>query len=84
MTERRITENRGSRHTLIIRKVKPDDFGNYSCVADNAIGKSRQYLILSGKCTSGVLYIVRPELKLGVRLEADSYVRIYSRSKSFP
>lgn len=49
MTERRIAENRGSRHTLIIRKVKYEDFGNYSCVADNAIGKSRQHLILSGK-----------------------------------
>ncbi|XKL67168.1 hypothetical protein PGB90_010588 [Kerria lacca] len=49
VTERRITENRGSRHTLIIRKVESDDFGNYSCVADNAVGKSRQDLILSGK-----------------------------------
>lgn len=49
MTERRIAENRGSRHTLIIRKVKYEDFGNYSCVADNAIGKSRQHLILSGR-----------------------------------
>ncbi len=29
--------------------MKADDFGNYSCVADNIIGKNRQYLILSGK-----------------------------------
>lgn len=29
-TERHITETRGSRHTLIIRNVVAQDFGNYS------------------------------------------------------
>ncbi|XP_073987236.1 protein amalgam isoform X2 [Rhodnius prolixus] len=48
-TERRITEVRGSRNTLIIRKVQASDFGNYSCLADNNIGKTRQYLELSGR-----------------------------------
>lgn len=48
-TERRSMEVRGSRHTLIIRKVQASDFGNYSCVADNPLGKMRQYLQLSGK-----------------------------------
>ncbi|XP_075214141.1 limbic system-associated membrane protein-like [Lycorma delicatula] len=48
-TERRIMEVRGSRHTLIIRKVQASDFGNYSCVADNSMGKAREYLELSGK-----------------------------------
>lgn len=48
-TERHIMENRGSRHTLIIRKVHPQDFGNYSCVAENQLGKSRKTLQLSGK-----------------------------------
>ncbi|EEB18285.1 limbic system-associated membrane protein precursor, putative [Pediculus humanus corporis] len=48
-TERRSFETRGSRHTLIIRKVQASDFGNYSCVADNTLGKMRQYLQLSGK-----------------------------------
>ncbi|XP_039280250.1 limbic system-associated membrane protein [Nilaparvata lugens] len=48
-TERRIMEVRGSRHTLIIRKVQSSDFGNYSCVADNTMGKAREYLELSGK-----------------------------------
>lgn len=47
--ERRITEVRGSRHTLIVRKVQASDFGNYSCVADNVVGKSRSYVELSGK-----------------------------------
>lgn len=41
-------EVRGSRHTLIIRKVQASDFGNYSCVADNSMGKAREYLELSG------------------------------------
>jgi hypothetical protein len=48
-SEKRFSEVRGSRHTLTIRKVQSDDFGNYSCLADNALGKSRQYLELSGK-----------------------------------
>jgi Immunoglobulin I-set domain len=47
-TERIYSESRGSRHTLFIRKVVADDFKNYSCVADNGLGKMRQYLELSG------------------------------------
>lgn len=42
-------EARGSRHTLIIRKVQASDFANYTCMADNQIGKTRQKLELSGK-----------------------------------
>lgn len=41
-------EVRGSRHTLIVRKVQASDFGNYSSVADNVVGKSRAYVELSG------------------------------------
>ncbi|KAL5274436.1 LSAMP family protein [Megaselia abdita] len=48
-TERHITDHRGSRHTLIIRKVHQQDFGNYSCVAENQLGKARKTLQLSGK-----------------------------------
>ncbi|KAG4075949.1 hypothetical protein HA402_003775 [Bradysia odoriphaga] len=48
-TERHIMENRGSRHTLIIRKVHPQDFGNYSCVAENPLGKTRKTVQLTGK-----------------------------------
>lgn len=48
-TERRIMESRGSRHTLIIRKVHPTDFGNYTCVADNQLGKTRKSIQLTGK-----------------------------------
>jgi hypothetical protein len=53
-TERHIMENRGSRHTLIIRKVHPQDFGNYSCNAENMLGKSKKYLMLSGKPNTAV------------------------------
>jgi hypothetical protein len=48
-TERRIMEARGSRHTLIIRKVQASDFANYTCMADNLMGKNRQKLELSGE-----------------------------------
>ncbi|XP_063240276.1 neuronal growth regulator 1-like [Bacillus rossius redtenbacheri] len=48
-TDRRIMEARGSRRTLILRKVQTSDFGNYTCVADNGLGKSRQSIELSGK-----------------------------------
>lgn len=48
-TERRIMETRGSRHTLMIRKVLSSDFGNYSCEASNPMGKHRAYLELSGE-----------------------------------
>ncbi|XP_060520737.1 limbic system-associated membrane protein-like isoform X2 [Cylas formicarius] len=48
-TERRIMESRGSRHTLIIRRVTRQDFGNYTCVADNQLGKTRKSIQLTGK-----------------------------------
>uniref|UniRef100_A0A1B0D5K0 Uncharacterized protein n=1 Tax=Phlebotomus papatasi TaxID=29031 RepID=A0A1B0D5K0_PHLPP len=48
-TDRMITEARGARHTLIIRKVHAMDFGNFSCVADNQLGKSRKSIMLTGK-----------------------------------
>ncbi|KYB28717.1 limbic system-associated membrane protein isoform X1 [Tribolium castaneum] len=48
-TERRIMESRGSRHTLLIRKVHRSDFGNYTCVADNQLGKTRKSVQLTGK-----------------------------------
>lgn len=53
-TERHITETRGSRHTLIIRNVVAQDFGNYSCNAENPLGKSKKYLQLSGKPNTAI------------------------------
>lgn len=41
-------DNRLTRHTLTIRRVKAQDFGNYSCVADNQLGKNKKIITLSG------------------------------------
>ncbi|CAH1130026.1 unnamed protein product [Ceutorhynchus assimilis] len=48
-TELKLMESRGSRHTLVIRKVNKQDFGNYTCVADNQLGKTRKSIQLTGK-----------------------------------
>ncbi|KAH8284326.1 hypothetical protein KR018_009356 [Drosophila ironensis] len=48
-TDRRIMNTRGNRHTLTIRHIQQEDFGNYSCVADNSLGRSRKYMELSGR-----------------------------------
>ncbi|KAF4523236.1 hypothetical protein B566_EDAN011462, partial [Ephemera danica] len=47
--ERRTMETRGSKHTLSIRGVQSADFGNYSCVADNNMGRAKKYMELSGR-----------------------------------
>jgi len=38
----------GTRNSLIIRKVQQSDFGNYSCEADNKLGRARKHIELSG------------------------------------
>ncbi|CAH1397109.1 unnamed protein product [Nezara viridula] len=48
-TERRTMETRGNKHTLTLKHVQAADFGNYSCVAENSLGKSKKYMELSGK-----------------------------------
>lgn len=42
-------ETRGNKHTLTIRNVQGSDFGNYSCVADNSLGRAKKYMELSGR-----------------------------------
>ena len=44
-------ESRGSRHTLVIRRVEREDFANYSCYASNKLGRGKAYVTLRGKCT---------------------------------
>jgi len=46
--ENRIMEQFGFRHQLVILSVGEKDFGNYSCLAENDLGKSRGYIELSG------------------------------------
>lgn len=48
-TDRRTMSSRGNRHTLSIRHVQQEDFGNYSCVADNTLGRSKKYMEVSGR-----------------------------------
>ena len=48
-TDRKIFTKKAGRNTLHIRNVQPSDFGNYSCRADNDLGKARTYTSLSGK-----------------------------------
>lgn len=48
-TERHIIETRGSKNTLMIRKVHSQDFGNYTCAADNQLGKTKKTITLTGK-----------------------------------
>ncbi|KAK7872442.1 hypothetical protein R5R35_014242 [Gryllus longicercus] len=46
---RRLVESRGSRHALTVRDVQGADFGNYSCVADNSLGRAKKHMELSGR-----------------------------------
>lgn len=55
-TDRRAMSSRGNRHTLNIRHVQQDDFGNYSCVADNSLGRSKKYMELSGRPGAAEFY----------------------------
>ncbi|XP_055850770.1 immunoglobulin superfamily member 10 isoform X2 [Episyrphus balteatus] len=85
-TERHIMENRGSRHTLIIRKVHPQDFGNYSCVAENQLGKSRKTLQLSGKPNVAVFnspQISQYKDRYNISWTVDSYSPVEEFKLSF-
>jgi hypothetical protein len=46
---RRYMQQKGNRHTLLIRTVENEDFGNYSCSASNMLGKARAYIRVQGK-----------------------------------
>jgi Immunoglobulin I-set domain len=50
LSDRRSMSTVGSKHILSIRGVRSDNFGNYSCVADNTLGRAKKYMELSGEC----------------------------------
>ena len=39
----------GNRHVLTLRDVKETDFGNYSCMAHNSLGRYRGSIEVSGE-----------------------------------
>lgn len=47
-TERRSMDRNGDKYCLRIRNFQVSDFGNYSCVADNALGRTKKYIEVSG------------------------------------
>ncbi|XP_048521040.1 MAM domain-containing glycosylphosphatidylinositol anchor protein 2 isoform X2 [Dendroctonus ponderosae] len=48
-TDRRLMLHNGQTHSLIIKNVQMSDFGNYSCLVTNSIGRDKRYIELSGK-----------------------------------
>ncbi|RZF46093.1 hypothetical protein LSTR_LSTR004806 [Laodelphax striatellus] len=48
-TNRRSMDTRGNKHMLTIHNVQNSDFGNYSCVAENSLGRAKKYIELSGR-----------------------------------
>ncbi|XP_052902862.1 protein amalgam-like [Anopheles moucheti] len=47
--DRRTMDTRGEKHYLTVRNVRASDFGNYSCVAENSLGRAKKYIEVSGR-----------------------------------
>ncbi len=60
---RRHMESFGDRHVLTVRGVRETDFGNYSCAADNSLGRERGFVDVSGEFEC--LYFFRFMYKCG-------------------
>merc|ERR1712228_1014058 len=54
-SEERVMNSYGRRHTLTLTNLAVTDFGNYSCMADNSLGRGWGFLYISGKPEQPVL-----------------------------
>ena len=59
-TNTRLMEAFGNRHVLTLKNVREVDFGNYSCMADNSLGRQWGAIEVSGR--PHVARIVSPRL----------------------
>ncbi|CRK89241.1 CLUMA_CG003000, isoform A [Clunio marinus] len=48
-TDRRSIFTKGNKNFLRIQHFNKNDFGNYSCVADNSLGRTKKYIEVSGR-----------------------------------
>ena len=48
-TNNRHMETYGDRHVLLLKNVRETDFGNYSCMAHNSLGREKGSISLSGR-----------------------------------
>lgn len=56
-SETRVLDSFGNKYSLILRSVEEQDFGIYSCNAENHLGKSSQNIELSGRPSRAVFSI---------------------------
>ena len=45
-------EQFGQRHRLVLTSLLMEDFANYSCYAENDLGRARKYIQLAGRSLS--------------------------------
>lgn len=48
-SENRLMEQYGFKNSLVIRSARREDFGNYSCSAENKLGRARAFVEVSGE-----------------------------------
>ena len=48
-TNNRHMQTYGNKHVLQLKNVRETDFGNYSCMADNSLGRQRGSIEVSGE-----------------------------------
>ena len=58
---------------MLIRDVRMEDFGNYSCSASNMLGKARAYITVQGE----------PMIENASYRQADSHITMHVKSANF-